>query len=168
MAKNIVRFEGALAADTRAIINNNLSDVALSTAQVDVTSSTTLVNATGMVTDELAPGTYRFRIHLSTTANAAGGLKVGLKFGTPSMLTSIESSSRAFTASAVAVSRVTTATDAASLIASTSAVINAVIEGTLVVAVAGTLQVQFAQNASNAAATSVYAGSYLEFNRVGN
>lgn len=162
MAKNRVLYEGALTADDRLAMNQNFSDVALTTAQVDVTSSTTLVNSTGMVTGTLVAGrTYRFKINLSTTTGASGGLKVGLKFGTASMLTSIESVARGFTASAVAVQHSTTATDAASLFASTTAVINLEIEGTLVVALAGTLQLQFAQNASDGTATSVYVGSSM-------
>ena len=110
--------------------------------------------------------TYRFMIHLAGVATANSGLKVGLKQGTASMLTSIESIARGFTASAVAVQHSTTATDAASLFASTSAVINCIIEGTVVVATAGTLQVQAAQNASHADTTSVYLGSYMTFTKV--
>lgn len=166
MAKNTIKFEGALTADTRKILNDNASDVSVCTTQLDAASNTTLANVVGMVTDTLDIGTYRFRIHLATTAGASGGLKVGLKFGTASMLTSIESLSSSFTASAVATTHSTTATDAASLVASTSAVIRSVIEGTLVVAIPGTLQLQAAQNASNATTTSVYVGSYMMFTKV--
>jgi hypothetical protein len=169
MSKNTVKNEGALSADTRKILNDNTSDVSVASATFSATSgdtSTTLTNVAGLVTGTLEAGTYRFRIHLAGVATANSGLKVGLKQGTASMLTSIESIARGFTASAVAVQHSTTATDAASLFASTSAVINCIIEGTVVVATAGTLQVQAAQNASHADTTSVYLGSYMTFTKV--
>lgn len=168
MTINSVQNEGVLDRSTRLIINNNFDDVANATAQTDVTSSTTLANVTGLVTETLSPGSYRFRVVLSTTANSAGGIKVAFKFGTASMLTSIEAVAKAFTASAVAVARANTATDQASLIASTAAVIGVEVEGILVVAASGTLQLQMAQNASNAAATSVYTNSQMIFTRIGN
>lgn len=169
MSKNTVKNEGALSADTRKILNDNTSDVSVASATFSATSgdtSTTLTNVAGLVTGTLEAGTYRFMIHLAGVATANSGLKVGLKQGTASMLTSIESIARGFTASAVAVQHSTTATDAASLFASTSAVINCIIEGTVVVATAGTLQVQAAQNASHADTTSVYLGSYMTFTKV--
>lgn len=169
MAKNIVKFEGVLDSGARKIINDNFDDTSRCTTQFDAvtsTTGTTLTNVVGMVSESLAAGTYKFRIHIAGVATANSGMKVGLKFGTASMLTSIESSARGFTASAVAVQHSTTATDAASLFASTSAVINLIISGTLVVATAGTLQLQAAQNAAHADTTSVYVGSYMEFIKV--
>lgn len=168
MAKNIVKYEGSFDYTNRTTLNNNLADVSVSTAALTANASTDLANVTGLVTDTLPVGTYRFYIHLATSAGASGGLKVGLKFGTASMLTSIQSTSRNFTASAVVVTQSTTATDAASLVATTSAVINSVIEGTLVVGTAGTLQVQAAQNASNGTDTIVLVGSYMTVTRIGN
>lgn len=169
MAKNRVLYEGALTQDTRFTINENFADVSLCTTQFDAVTGTTgatLTNVVGMVTGSLSAGTYRFKINLAGIATANSGLKVGLKFGTASMLTSIESTAKGFTASAVAVQHSTTATDAASLFASTTAVINCVLEGTLVIAIAGTLQLQAAQNAAHADTTSVYVGSHMEFTKI--
>lgn len=169
MSKNAVKFEGCFSNDTLRTVNQNLADVSLCSTQFDAVTGTTgatLTNVVGLVTGDLVPGTYRFKINLAGVATANSGLKVGLKFGTASMLTSIESTSRGFTASAVAVQHSTTATDAASLFASTTAVINCVLEGTLVVAITGTLQLQAAQNAAHADTTSVYVGSHMEFTRV--
>lgn len=162
---------GVLDAQAKKIINENFPDVSLCTTQFDAvtgTTGTTLTNVVGMVTDStsISAGTYRFYIHVAGVATANSGMKLGLKFGTASMLTSIESIARGFTASAVAVQHSTTATDAASLFASTSAVINVIIEGTMVVALAGTLQLQAAQNAAHADTTSVYVGSYMTFTKV--
>jgi hypothetical protein len=168
MAKNEVRFDGVLDLTARQRINNNFRDVAVSTATLTATANTTLANVAGLVTGTLDPGTYTFRINLGVGAGASGGLKVALKQEVPSMLTSIDYNTRAFSAAGVVATRGTTASDAASIIASTTAVVGAEIVGTVVVAKAGTLQVQAAQNASDAAATTVIVGSFLEFIRVGN
>ena len=171
MAKNRVINEGAFDSTVRRIVNQNFPDVSLCTTQFDAvtgTTGTTLTNVVGMTTDLLSmvPGTYRFRIHLSTVATVNCGLKVGLKQNNGLTLTSMESVAKGFTASAVAVQHVTSATDAASLFASTTAVLECVIEGTFVVATSGSLQLQAAQNAAHADTTSVYTGSYMEITRV--
>lgn len=175
MTKNRVNYEGALSHDAKNIINHNFSDVSLCTTQFDAVTGTTgatLTNVIGMATDTnpreylVAGETYKFRIELHGVATANSGLKIGLKQNNGCTLTSIESIAKGFTASAVAVQHSTTATDAASLFASTSAVIACTIEGTLVVATGGTLQLQAAQNAAHADTTSVYAGSYMTFERV--
>lgn len=164
MAKNQVIEEGAFTSSTRKIVNDNFLDVSYCTTQLDATSSTTLANVTGMVTDTLQPGTYRFHIYLDCTSGASGGTKIAFKFGTASMLTSIDAVAKAFTASAVAVTRATTATDQASLQAATAANIAIEVTGTVVVGTAGTLQLQAAQNASNATTTSIYtSGSFMTF-----
>ena len=169
MAKNKFLEEGAFHQGIKNRLNNNIPDVSFCTTEFDVdsgTTGTTLANVTGMVTDTLEPGTYTFQIHLDCLSTANSGLKVALKFGTASMLTSIAAVSRAATASGLGVARATTATDAASIQASTAAIINCVIEGTLVVAVAGTLQLQAAQNAAHADNTTIYTSSFMKFQRV--
>lgn len=164
MTKNTVNFDGAFTTDTRQIINDNFVDISYCTTQTSVTSSTALVNLPGMATGVLEPGVWRFKIHLAGTANASGGTKVAFKFGTASMLSSLEAVSKAFAAAAVAVARANTATDQASLTAVTAANLAVEIIGTVVVAIPGTLQLQMAQNASNGSATTIYAnGSFMEF-----
>lgn len=172
MAKDRILYEGALTNDTRRAIDRNFADVSLCTTQFDAitgTTGATLTNVVGMTTDglSLAAGTYRFYISLAGVATTNSGLKVGLKQNNGLTLTSIESSASGFTASAVATQHSTTATDAASLFASTTAVIRCVIEGTMVIATAGTIQLQAAQNAAHADTTSIYTGSRMEFTRVG-
>lgn len=175
MAKNRLKDYqvGALAADAKTTINNNFADVSLCSTQFDAvtsTTGTTLTNVVGMVTDaySLTPGTYEFQIYVAGVSTANCGIKLGLKQSVSSMLTSIESTAKGYTASAVAVQHSTTATDAASLFAQTAAVIAVEITGTMVIAKAGTLQLQAAQNAAHADTTSVYVGSYMKFTRVGN
>lgn len=166
MSKNRVLFEGALTSDTRRIINENFSDVSICSTQLDATTNTTLADIPGMISGNLVAGTYRFKVNLAGTSGASGGMKVAFKFGTASMLTTLESHSRAFTASAVACQHVTSTTDQASLHAGTAAIINLELEGTLVIGTDGTLQLQMAQNASNGTTSSVYTGSYMMFTRV--
>lgn len=172
MAKNRVITEGAFDSTIRRIVDQNFSDVSLCTTQFDAVTSTTgatLTNIVGMVTDtiSIAPGTYRFWIQVHGVATSNSGMKLGLKQGAGCTLTSIESIAKGFTASAVAVQHSTTATDAASLFASTTAVLSVEIEGTMVVLTGGTLQLQAAQNAAHADTTSVYVGSYMLFTRIG-
>lgn len=169
MAKNAVKYEGAFTQDTRLTINQNLPDISLSTVEFDADSGTTadtLTNVTGLVSGVLQPGTYNFKLFVQGLSTANGGMKLALKFGTASMLTSLSLEVRAFTASGVAVTRATTATDAAAFLASTAAIINADVEGIIVVGTAGTLQLQAAQNASHADNTVIYVGSSMSFTQI--
>lgn len=164
MAQNRVLLEGAFTKDTRKIINDNFTDSSICTTQLDVTSSTTLTNVVGMLTDTLQPGTYKFRIELPTVCTANNGSKFALKWGTALMITSAEYQAKAFTASAVAVTRGTTATDATLLCDNASAVVIKVeITGILVVALAGTLQLQAAEHTSHADTFSVFKNAFMEF-----
>lgn len=167
MAQNKVKFEGTLDAGSRKIINDNLPDLSRCTTQFDAvtgTTGTTLTNVVGMLTDTLLPGTYRFRLNLSTTATANTGIKIALKWGTASMITSAQYTARAFTASGVVVTKGTTATDAVELLDSAAGVvIQADITGILVVALPGTLQLQAAQHTAHADTTSVLVNSFMEF-----
>lgn len=169
MAKNKFLEEGAFHQGVKNRLNNNIPDVSFCTTEFDVdsgTTGTTLANVTGMVTDTLEPGTYTVYIHLDCVATANSGLKAALKFGTASMLTSLALVSTAFTATGVGVARATTATDAATIQGSTAAIIRCVIEGKIVVAAAGTLQLQAAQNASHADNTTIYTSSFMKIQRV--
>lgn len=170
MSKNNVLSEGALDNSTRKIINDNLADVSQCDTQFDAdsgTTSTTLTNISGMVTDILKKGTYHVYIHLDCLSTGNGGTKFAFKFGTASMLSSIAVVAKAFTASGVAVSRATTATDQASLQAATAANICVIIEGVVVVGAEGTLQLQAAQNASHADNTLVYTSSFMKLTPIG-
>ena len=137
---------------------------AVSSTQLDKTSDATLANVVGL-SQTVVPGTYKFTIHLAGTAGASGGWKVAFNY-TTAVLGSIESTGYAYTASAVALTHTTTTTTQTSLIATTAANIAGDIEGTMVVTTGGTVQLQFAQNASNGTASSIYVGSYMQFTRI--
>lgn len=170
MAKNKVKYEGAFIASTRKVINDNLSDISLCTTQFDAVTSTTgatLTNVVGMVTDTLAPGTYKFKLTVPCVATANTGIKMAFKWGTASMITSAEYEAKAFTASGVVVTRGTTASDQALLLDSASGVvILGEITGVLVVAKEGTLQFQAAQHTAHADTVSVYVKAQMQFEKI--
>ena len=144
-----------------------VGDTAKATVQFDATSGTTgttLTDVTGMSVT-VAPGTYRFYVNLPGVATSNSGIKAGFKY-TTTVVTSIESTARIFTASAVAVQHSTSNADQATLAGSTSAAISTVIEGTMVVGTGGTIKLQAAQNASHGDTTSVYIGASMTFTRI--
>lgn len=168
MAINRVLREGVFGADNRKVINDNFTDSSICTTQLDVTSSTTLANVVGMVTDTLQPGTWGFNILIPTVCTANNGSKFALKWGTASMITSAEYQARAFTASGVAVTRGTTATDATLLCDNAAGVVIFVeITGTFVIGTAGTLQLQAAEHTSHADTFSVYKNAQMTFWPIG-
>lgn len=138
--------------------------IARQSANVTATSSTTLANLTGL-SHTVVAGTYRYRVHLQTLATGNGGTKAAFKL-TTTVLTSIQNTSQAITASAIAAARTTTTTDQASLQASTAANLQVILEGTIVVGTGGTIQVQGAQNASHEDTTTFYQGSTFELARI--
>lgn len=170
MAVNRVKYEGALTNDTRKVINDNFRDISHCTTQFDAVTGTTgatLTNVVGMISDTLMPGTYLVEINLVTTATTNSGFKAALKWGTASMITSTVLSVDALTASAIASTKFTTSTDASAFVAATSAYVGVRVYGTIVVALAGTIQLQAAQNAAHADTTSVLAGSTMSFTPIG-
>lgn len=175
--KRLTNWGGYLAGQLKSAVSitgGTISGVTLSgqisantvkqSAQVDAASSTTLAALTGLV-QTVVPGTYYFRANISGTSTGNGGFKLAFKY-TTTALSSIEAVGRGFTATGVAVQHTTTATDQASLLATTSAVIDAEVEGTMVVTTGGTVQLQFAQNASSVDTSSAYIGSTMTFTRI--
>lgn len=154
---------------TQTLTNKTLTDFintdAKSTTSIfSATSNVVMANVPGLSVNVTAAGTYAFHVHLATTAAGAGGVQVGL--GGTSTWTSINTTGYAYTASNVAVTTGTTATPGTAVVADTAAVIGVVLEGVIVVNAAGTVTVQFAQNVSNATASSVFANSYMQLIRI--
>ena len=148
------------------ITGTNSSETKFCTTQLDKTSSVTLANIVGLTGFTLtAGGMYKFTVDLAGTATVNGGWKVGFKY-TTATLTDIESTAKAFTASAVAVQHSTTTTDQSSLLASTTATIFTRLVGRITVNAGGPLAVQFAQNASHADTSSIYVGSSATLSRI--
>lgn len=170
MAKNQVLEEGALHAGTRKIINDNLTDFSRCTTQLDMvtgTTGTTLTNIAGMVTGTLAPGRYKYKVTLSTTATANTGIKIAFDWSVASMVTSALYLAKGLTASGLDFTKSTTATDQTLIYDSASGVVIGVeITGIIVVALAGTIQLQAAQHTAHADTTSVLVNSFMEFEYV--
>lgn len=136
-------------------------------SQVDKTTDTTLALVTGLSVPLAAGGTYAIRAALQVSAGASGGHKYMLASSGGLTATTINYYVQAQTGTNAPVigSRI-------SDLGSTSAGVTSVfagltlITGAIVVDAAGTLQVQFAQNASNSTPSSVLIGSFLEVTRL--
>ena len=170
MTQNVLSNEGAFDKGLKDDINENFTElygngfkqVARQSADVTAASNTTLANLTDLSLP-LAVGTYKVKVALQALSTGNGGTKVAFVYTAP---TSIQLEAKAFTAAAVAVTRFITTTSAASIVAATVANICIELEGTIVVATGGTIQVQGAQNASSVDTTTYYAGSTLELIKI--
>lgn len=129
------------------------------------TTGTTLTNVVGMTAQSVVVGTYKFRVHVAGTSTVNSGLKLGFKL-TTAVIGVIDYTSLGITATSLVAQHGTTNTDQMSLLASTTAIINGTVEGTMTVTTAGTIGLQAAQNAAHADTTSVYVGSFMEFTRI--
>jgi hypothetical protein len=129
------------------------------------TTGTTLTSVAGMVVTVL-PGTYKFSVLVPGVTTANAGSKLAFKYATAA-LTSIESTARAYTASAVAVTHNTTTTDQTLIMDNaTGVVIYTEIVGTMVVSTGGTITLQAAQHTAHVDTESVYVGGSMTFTRI--
>ncbi len=147
---------------------NNIGVTATAaTTQLDKTTSTALSTVTGLTTATLPAGTtWACHGHLSGTAGASGGGQVAVGAG-GSGLTATNSSFTAKNWNGTTINAVSTTTTLGNAIGAATAVFTDIdIDGTIKVGVAGTLSVQFAQNASNATTSSVYVNSNFSCWRV--
>lgn len=150
---------------TGVTINGTVTgNIVRQSATITKNASVTLSDLTGLI-QTVVPGTYYFRANLAGTAGASGGWKVAFKY-TTTVVSVLQATSWAYTASAVAVAKTTTTTDQASLIAATTAYTAGTIEGTMVVTTGGTVQLQFAQNASDGTDCTIVLGSSMQFTRI--
>lgn len=141
---------------------NTLLGQTRASAQFDKTN-TTLANITGLTSTLLAGRTYKFRAVLHTTSNVASGVKFAIA-GTCTA-TAIIYEALVYNAGALAAQ--TRATALATAVGGVTAVTVAlcIIEGVITVNAAGTLTVQFADNAGTNT-SSVLIGSTLSVDDV--
>jgi len=127
--------------------------------QFDKTSDTTLANVTGLSAEVEAGKTYKFSATLYTTSNVAGGVKCAVS-GTATA-TAIIYEAKVLETGVLKVPGTTRATALDTAVGDITAVTVATVhvDGLITVNAAGTLTVQFAQNASNGTASSVLVGS---------
>lgn len=154
---------GVLASTTGS--NLFLPDLKRCSASVTANATQTYANVTGL-SFTVVPGTYQFDILLpSTVASGTGGIKYAFNY-TTTALTSIEATGVGFTASAVAVQHTTTTTTQTDLFTQAAVVIYTRLTGTMVVSTGGTVDVQMAQNTSNASNSIALVGSSGSFVRI--
>lgn len=150
---------------TSTMSGNIMSDVKRCSASVTANATTTYANVTGL-SQVVVAGTYQFKLRLaSTVASGTGGIKYAFNY-TTAALSSMQSTARGFTASAVAVQNVTSTTTQADLFTQAAVVLWTEIDGTMVVTTGGTIDLQVAQNTSNASNTVALIGSSMQFTRI--
>lgn len=151
---------------TGATISSTISpSTTRASASVTANATTTYANVTGL-TGTVVPGTYKFSLMLpSTVASGTGGIKYAFNY-TGTVVSVMEATAQGFTASAVAVQHTTTATTQADLFTQAAVVIFTEIEGTMVITTGGTIDVQVAQNTSNASNTIALLGGTFQLIRI--
>lgn len=140
----------------------NFEGSAVVALAASATSNTTLAQI-GPTFNLVAGGSYMFDLYLSVTNNASGGLK--LAFGGTATSSVFSADTWAYNTTTLAAQGVITSL-ASNLVAYTGAVTTVNITGSLNCLAAGTLFVQFAQNASFATATTINAGSNMWLDRL--
>lgn len=131
-----------------------ISQNRVTTAQFDKTNDTTLADIPALEVDVAAAGTYIFEATLFTISNIGTGVKAAI--GGTCTATSIIYEGTTYSAGVSVASAATRTTTKGNAVGGVTAVTVARIDitGTIVVNAAGTLTVQFAENAGIAATTS--------------
>ena len=124
------------------------------------TSDTTLANITGLTRNVEAARVYAFTAVLQSTAAATGGVKFAVS-GTATA-TSISYEGVLVDSGAIVNQTRATALDTAVCASTTSTAGTCTIRGVILVANAGTLTIQFAQNASDGGASTVLVNQYMQ------
>lgn len=141
-----------------------MPDTLSTTTGFSVASSTTLVDVTGLSKIVEAGGVYSFRATLPVTVNGTPGSKVAI--GGTCTVSNINAVATYYTAAAVAVATTTSTTLGTAIGGAAAAHVFITIEGTCTVSANGTLTVMFAQNVSNATASTVLTNSSFTVTRV--
>lgn len=151
---------------TMAGLPQSVAAAALTTA-FSQASNTTLANLVGLSLPLVAGGTYRIRGQLQGTAAASGGIKAALTAASGLTLTLTSANVTGWNYNGSTLNAVTNVTALGSDFSnSAAAYTNLLFDGSFVVNAAGSVQLQAAQNTSNATATTVALGSYVEVLRI--
>jgi len=149
---------------TLAGLPQSVAAVSLGTA-FSLASNTTLANLVGLALPVVAGATYQIHGQLQGTAAASGGIKAALTAASGLTLTSANVTGMNYNGTTLNTQTNVTAL-AADFSNSAAAYTNLYFDGSFVVNAAGTLQLQAAQNTSNATATTVALGSYMSLIRI--
>ena len=142
-------------------LTNFEGSTTIATSQ-SVTTSTTLVSS-GMSVNLISGATYVFDLYVTVTNGSSGGLK--LAFGGTATATTFSADTWAYNSTTLAAQGVITSL-ASNLVAYTGSVTTVSITGSILCAASGTFNLSFAQNVSNATATTLNAGSNFWIDRV--
>lgn len=140
-----------------AALSNADASLTRVATQFDKTSSTAFSDVTGLTADVVVGKSYKFEVVLYTTSDVLAGVKFTLG-GTA---TATDLIYEAVVVDALGLSAHTRATALGTTVGAVTAATAALcrITGTITIATSGTLTIRFAQNVSNAAASSVLVGS---------
>lgn len=171
-----VSSEVVTAAQMNAHVRDNLlalNGFVRKTADESVTSSATLQNDNELTIAIPAAGSYviDLRLYGSSAANAAGDLRVGFTFPTGTFhfgVGALDSSLASGAAADLAATGNLSATSGSTVlgIGLSTTVTYSKVEALLIATAAGTLQMQWAQLASNANASTIKAGSHMRMAQV--
>lgn len=127
-------------------------------------SNTTLTNVPGMVVNVASGGVYVFEIYLATTNNGTGGIKLNLSGGTATVSNFLADTFVYSTTTLEAEANQTTF--ASNLYAGAVAATVVLAKGIIAVNAGGTIQLQAAQDVSNATALTISQGSYITVTQI--
>ena len=136
----------------------------VATGTFSLASSTTLTNVVGLAATVVAGGVYQVDIYLATTNNGTGGIKLALT-GSTATATSVLLDTQVYNTTTLT-AETNSNTLAGPLVSAAVAATLVFITGTITVNAAGTIQLQAAQNTSNATALTVTNGSYISLTRL--
>lgn len=166
-----VSSEVVTAAQINAHVSDNLTALngfVRKTADESVTSSTTLQNDNHLFLTIPAAGTYEIeaRLRISSAASSAGDFGVGATFPTGTMIMSVDGLDTSIGAVSNGVitrrsEAITSGVDPGLDIGCSSVPTLANVTFFFIATASGTFQLQWAQSASNANATTVLTNSYL-------
>lgn len=171
-----VTSEVVTAATMNAHVRDNLNALngfVRKTADESVTSSTALQNDNELLYSIADTGTYLFDLYVFATsaANAAGDINIGFSFPTGTLHfastgadTGIASGNTSTGQWAALLSATSGVTTGGYGLSTSNLMIH--VHGILIATATGTLQFMWAQNSSNANASTVKAGSHMEVKQV--
>lgn len=145
--------------------NLAIIDIKRTSASVTKNASAAYSNVTGL-SQTVVAGTYQFVCYLpSTVASGTGGIKYAFNY-TTTVLSALEATGRGSTSAAQATQHTTSTTTQADLFSQAAVVLFTEITGTMVVTTGGTIDLQVAQNTSDASNTIALIGGSMEFTRI--
>lgn len=151
--------------NTSGQLECQLANTRICTSLLSKTNDTALELVPGMSVALQAGKAYGIRIWLCVSSGASGGVKVALVGTNGLTATTYRAGSRIYSGTAINLFTADVTTLGNNVAAQTAIETDVEIDGYILVNAAGTLEVQFAQNASNGTASTCKLGSYMTLTR---